>query len=127
MEKRVTDRSVYIASALFAVSWPVATALLAIFKDINLGWRILIGLVPVCLMVYLIVLCFRYGVWQDEVQKRIILEGLAIAFAVALPVIFLVGVLMTAGVKMPFKFIDSIYFMDVAFLIGYTIAYRRYQ
>ena len=127
MGKRVTDRSIYIASLLFGFSWPLATALLAILKGVNPGWRILIGLVPVCLMVYLILLCFRYALWQDEVQKKIILEGLSIAFAVALPVIFLVGVLMTAGVQIPFKFIDSVYFLDVAFLIGYTLAYRRYQ
>jgi len=64
---------------------------------------------------------------QDEVQKRILLEGLAIAFSLALPVIFLMGFLMEAGVKMPFKFMDSGYFLEIALLVGYTIAYRRYE
>jgi hypothetical protein len=34
---------------------------------------------------------------------------------------------MRAGVVLPFGFMDSGYFMEIALLIGYTIAYRRYQ
>ena len=125
MSKPVTDKSIYIVSALIAISWPVAALLLGILK-VGLGVRILIALVPVSILAYQIILCFRYALGQDEVQKRIILEGLAIAFSVALPVIFLIGFLMEAGVKMPFKFMDGGYFLEVGLLIGYAIAWRRY-
>jgi hypothetical protein len=126
MGKRVTDRTIYVVSALIAISWPVAAALLAILK-IGLGVRILIAIVPVSILTWQIVLCYRYLQGQDEVQKRILLNGLAIGFAGVLPVIFLLGFLMEAGIKLPFRFMDAGYFLEVALLIGYTIAWKRYQ
>jgi hypothetical protein len=126
MEKRVTDRTIYIVSAMIAVSWPVAAVLLGILK-IGLGLRVLIALVPVSILVYQIILCYRYLQGQDEVQMRILLDGLAIGFSGALPVIFLIGFLMEARVKLPFRFMDGGYFLEVALLLGYTVAWRRYQ
>ena len=124
--KRVTDRTIYVVSALIVVSWPVAAFLLAVLK-IGLAFRILIALVPVGILVWQIVLCYRYLQWQDEVQKRILLNGLAIGFAGALPIIFLMGFLMEAGIKLPFRFMDAGYFLEVAFLVGYAVAWKRYQ
>ena len=126
MAGKVSDRSIYLASGLIALAWVAASFLLAL-SNIGLALRVLIGLVPVSLLVYQIVLCFRYALGQDEVQRRIILDGLAIAFSTALPVIFLIGFVMKAGVSLPFTFMDSGYFIEAAFLIGYTIAWKRYQ
>lgn len=126
MKNRVTDRSIYIVAGLIAITWVGASILLEILK-MGLLLRVLIGLVPVSLLIYQIILCFRYALGQDEVQKRIILEGLAIAFSISLPVIFLIGFIMKAGIRLPFTFMDSGYFMEIALLIGYAIAYRRYQ
>ena len=126
MGKRVIDKTIYIVSAMIAVSWPVASLLLGILK-IGLGIRILIAIVPVSILTWQIVLCYRYLQGQDEVQIRILLTGLAIGFAGALPVIFLLGFLMEAGIKLPFRFMDAGYFLEVALLIGYTIAWKRYQ
>jgi len=126
MGKRVTDKTIYIVSAMIAVSWPIASLLLGILK-IGLGIRILIAIVPVSILTWQIVLCYRYLQGQDEVQIRILLTGLAIGFAGALPVIFLLGFLMEAGIKLPFRFMDAGYFLEVALLIGYTIAWKRYQ
>ncbi len=124
--KRVTDRTIYVVSALIVVSWPVAAFLLAVLK-IGLAFRILIALVPVGILVWQIVLCYRYLQGQDEVQKRILLNGLAIGFAGALPIIFLLGFLMEAGIKLPFRFMDAGYFLEVALLVGYAVAWKRYQ
>jgi hypothetical protein len=126
MKQKVTGRLIYITSILFVLTWAAASALWVLL-DVGLPVRILIGLVPAGFLVFQIVLAFRYATGQDEVQRRIILEGLAIAFAVALPVIFLVGVIMKAGLNLPLEFIDGVYFLDIAFLAGYAIAYRRYQ
>ena len=126
MKTRVTDRSIYIVAALMAIAWVAASALLKIL-EVGLAVRIVIGLVPVGLLIFQIVLCFRYVLGQDEVQRRIILEGLAIAFAIALPIIFVIGFIMKAGVNLPFEFIDGGYFLELALLIGYAVAYRRYQ
>jgi hypothetical protein len=125
MPKKVTDKSIFIVSALIALSWPIATLLLT-FLNVNLGVKILIALVPVSILTYQIILAYRYRTGQDEVQQRIISEGLAIGFSVALPVIFLLGFLMEAGVNMPFKFMDAGYFLEVAFVLGYAVAWRRY-
>jgi len=126
MKPKVTDKSIYIAAALVALSWVAASILLEILK-VGLVIRILIGLVPVSLLVFQIILAFRYARGQDEVQKRIILEGLAIAFSIALPAIFLIGFIIKAGVSLPFGLMDGGYFMEVALLIGYAVAFRRYQ
>lgn len=126
MQDRVTDKSIYVASVLVAIAWVAASVLLAVLK-VGLLVRVLIGLVPVGLLAFQIVQAFRYAHGQDEVQKRIILEGVAIAFSIALPIIFLVGFVIRAGVRLPFGFMDAGYFMEVALLIGYAIAYRRYQ
>ena len=126
MKKGVTDRSIYIVALLIIIAWVGASVLLETLKT-GLAIRILIGLVPVGLLIFQIILSFRYALGQDEVQKRIILEGLAIAFSIALPVIFLIGFIMKAGIQLPFSFMDSGYFMEVALLIGYAVAYRRYQ
>jgi hypothetical protein len=122
----VSDKSIYIVSGLFALVLVAAVVLLEIVK-VNLAIRILIGLVPVGVLVYQIILCFRYTLEQDEVQRRIILEGLAISFAISLVAIFLIGFLMKAGVNMPFQFIYSGYLLEIALIAGYLIAYRRYQ
>jgi hypothetical protein len=126
MKNRVTDKSIYIIAGLVAISWIVASILLEILK-VGLIFRILIGLVPVSFLAFQIILAFRYARGQDELQKRIILEGLAIAFSIALPVIFLVGFIIKAGISLPFGFMDSGYFMEVALIVGYVIAYWRYR
>ncbi len=126
MKQNVSERLIYIVSGLIVVSWVAASVLLKVL-DVGLAVRLLIGLVPVGLLVYQIILAFRYASGQDEVQRRIILEGLGIAFVIALPVIFLIGFMIKAGVNLPFGFMDSGYFLEVALLIGYTVAYRRYR
>ena len=125
MRRRVTDRSIYLLAGLIVITWIGASVLLEILK-IALAYRILIGLVPVSLLVYQMILGFRYAVGQDEVQRRIILEGLAIAFLIALPLIFLIGFMIKAGLNLPFRFMDSGYFLEGALIIGYSLAYRRY-
>ncbi|XUX00236.1 MAG: hypothetical protein TUN42_10170 [Dehalogenimonas sp.] len=126
MRNRVTDKAIYLTAVAMAVAWIFAATLLALVHT-NLVVRVLIGMVPVAVLVYQVWLCFRYTMGQDEVQKRIILEGLSIAFMIALPVIFFVGFLMEAGVSLPFRFIDAGYFLEVMLVIGYTIAWRHYQ
>jgi hypothetical protein len=126
MKYKIKDSSIYVASILFGLSWVAASVLWAV-PNLELPVRILIGLVPAAFLVFQVILCFRYALGQDEVQKRIILEGLAIAFMIALPAIFVVGVIMQAGIHLPLRFLDGVYCLEIAFLIGYIIAYRRYR
>lgn len=126
MKTKVTEKSIYVTSILVTIAWIAASVLLAILEA-ALVFRILIGLVPVSILAFQIVLAYRYARGQDEVQKTIILEGLALGCSIALPLIFLVGFLIKAGVSLPFGFIDAGYFMEAALLIGYAVAYRRYR
>jgi hypothetical protein len=125
VKKRVTDRSIYIVASLVVLSWIGASVLLEILK-VDLAFRILIGLVPVSLLIFQIIMGFGYAAGQDEVQKKIILEGLAIALVIAIPAIFLIGFIIKAGVNLPLGFMDSGYLLEAALIIGYTVAYRRY-
>ena len=126
MSSRVTDKSIYLTSILVITVWVTASILLAVLSA-GLVVRILIGLVPVGFLTLQIWQAYRYTRSQDEVQKTIILEGLSLGFSIALPLIFLVGFLIKAGVRLPLGFIDAGYFMEVALLIGYGVAYRRYR
>ncbi len=126
MKNRVSDRSIYVVACLIIIAWVAASVLLKVLQ-VGLPLRLLIGLIPVGLLVFQITLAYHYASGQDEVQKRIILEGLAIGFLIALPIIFLIGFIMKAGVDLPLGFMDSGYFLEVALLVGYAIAYRRYQ
>jgi hypothetical protein len=60
-------------------------------------------------------------------MQKVTLESLSIAFLIGLSVIFIVGFIMKAGVALPLTLIDGGYFMEFAWLIGYAVAWRRYQ
>ena len=80
---------------------------------IGLRIRILIAIVPVSILIWQIVLCYRYLQRQDEVQKRILFNKLAVGFVGALPIIFMIGFLMEAGTKLPFQSMAAGYFLEV--------------
>ncbi len=126
MKYRVRDRHIFIISALVALAWVGASVALKLLST-GLPVRLLIGLLPVILLVFQIILAYRYSLGQDEVMRKINLEGLSTAFIIGLPVIFLIGFMMQAGISLPLSFMDGGYILEVAFLIGYVIAYRRYQ
>ena len=60
-------------------------------------------------------------------MKRITLEALAIAFTIGLVAIFLLGFIMKAGIPLRGDLMDGGYILEAGFVIGYIIAYRRYQ
>jgi hypothetical protein len=126
MKYRVKDRDIFIISGLVIFTWIGAAVALALLQ-VGLPVRILIGLVPVIVLAVQMFLGFRYFQAQDEVMRRITLESLSIAFLIGLLVVFTLGFMMKAGISLPLSFIDSGYIMEVALLIGYAVAYRRYQ
>jgi hypothetical protein len=64
---------------------------------------------------------------QDEVMRHITMESLTIAFSAGIVIIFLLGFMMQAGVPLHLGLMDGGYILDFCFLVGYIIAYRRYQ
>jgi hypothetical protein len=126
MKGTVKDSQIYWASAFLSLSWILAAVALALLH-VALIWRLLIALVPMLCLAWQLYLAFRYTQNQDEVMKRITLEALSISFLIALPLIFLVGYIMKAGVSMPLSFMDAGYALEVTLMISYLIAYRRYR
>ena len=126
MHSRVKDSQVYLASACVGVSWVAAAVVLALWQT-ALVWRLLICLIPMLFLSWQIFLAFRYFQNQDEVMKRVTMEGLSIAFLIGLPLLFLIGYIMKAGVNLPLTFMDGGILLEITFMIGYLIAYRRYR
>jgi hypothetical protein len=124
--KAVTNSQIYWASAFLGLSWVAAAVALALL-NVALVWRLLIGLVPMAFLAWQLYLAFRYAQNQDEVMKRITLEALSISFLISLPLIFLLGYIMKAGIGLPLGFMDAGYVLEISVIIGYMIAWRRYR
>ena len=110
--KAVTNSQIYWASAFVGLSWVAAAVALALL-NVALVWRLLIGLVPMAFLAWQLYLAFRYSQNQDEVMKRITLEALSLSFLISLPLIFLIGYIMKAGVGLPLSFMDAGYVLEV--------------
>jgi hypothetical protein len=125
-ERAISSGQIYWASTFVGLSWIGAAVALALLNA-ALVWRLLIGLVPMLFLSWQLYLAFRYTQNQDEVMKRITLEALSISFLVSLPLIFLLGYIMKAGVGLPLSFMDAGYVLEVSVFIGYILAWRHYR
>ena len=124
--RAVTNSQIYWASALVGLSWVAAAVALALLNA-ALVWRLLIGLVPMAFLAWQLYLAFTYTQNQDEVMKRITLEALSISFLISLPLIFLIGYIIKAGIGLPLCFMDAGYVLEASVIIGYIIAWQRYR
>jgi hypothetical protein len=109
-----------------AFCWAAATVALGFLK-VGLPVRVLIGLVPVASLLLLMLFAFRYAQQQDEVMRHVTMESLTIAFSVGIAIIFLLGWMIQAGVPLHLSLMDGGYILDLCFIGGYVVAYRRYQ
>ena len=126
MKFKVKDKHIYLVGALMALSWVGATVALVLL-NVGLPVRLLIGLVPVATLVLLMRFAFRYAQQQDEVMRHITMESLTVAFSAGIVIIFLLGFMMKAGVPLHLDLMDGGYILEASFVVGYIIAYRRYQ
>lgn len=130
---KILSRDKQLVAVALAAGLAVGISRLALklielkYPDVALPVRLLIGAVPVALLVAELVVVLSYIRRQDEVQQRISIEGMALTFPVGLIVVFSLGFIMAAGVKLPLDFIDGGYIMMASMLVGYPLAYRRYK
>ena len=92
------------------------------------AWRIIVALVPVPIFTWLLYEIIRGSRQLDELQRRIQLEALAIAFPVTLTLLMTLGLL---ELVIPFDREDWSYrhvwqMQGIVYLASLFITYRRY-
>lgn len=93
------------------------------------GWRIVVALAPMVPFTFFLALILAGTRSMDELQRRIQLEALAIAFPLAMLLFMLLGLLELA---IPLSAQDWSYrhtwsYLPLFYFIGLAIASRRYQ
>lgn len=92
--------------------------------DSHLRWLMLLPLVPVAFFLAALVRTIRK---MDELQQRITLESLAIAFMLTLAVAFALAGLQSAGVRDPWVRDQLGTFMLLFWSCAYVFSVRRYR
>lgn len=91
--------------------------------------RVVVAIVPVPIFAVFLVIFIRGIRDMDELQRRIQLEALAIAFPLAMLLIMTLALLQRA-IDLPlrnFSFADVWYYLPIFYCCGVIIASKRYQ
>lgn len=114
--------------SLIAAVTLVASAIVLKAFQFNPEIRILISLIPVIPTVILIWSMAKAIRHLDEMQQKIQLEGLALAFAGALIITIIGGMLQVAKVDLPsFSMLYVYAFMVILYSVGTLLAGRKYK
>jgi hypothetical protein len=116
-------------SAMFVVGLFLAARLSLEWLTIPSVGRVVIALAPVPALAWLLVAFSRDLAQADELERRIQLEALGLAFPVALIVVMTVGLLQVAVPTEPntWSYAEVWLLLYVTYLIGLLRARRRYQ
>lgn len=131
-QSKSTDRSQTIRLALAAVSWFVAYFVARAFlknSEAATWVRVAVALMPVPFFVATLLLFVRGVRGMDELQRRIQLEALAIAFPVTMVFLMTLGLLQRA-IALPFEdwsYLHVWAYLPAFYFAGIAIASRRYQ
>jgi hypothetical protein len=107
--------------SVFAVSWVLET------QEMSKAARVAIALVPPAIYVFNLIYLLRLISNLDEFLRRIHLEALAIAFTGVAVAIMACEYMRKAGLISSLKPDYVLIIMMVLLLVGYFIAWRRYQ
>jgi hypothetical protein len=107
----------------------VASVTLIKTRELSVGLKVLIALIPVPAFAAFIVSEIRMLRRCDELQQRVQLEALAVAYPTAILLVFGFGLLERAGVVVPgFENMRDVWPLTVLpYFIGLWIARRRYR
>ena len=108
-------------ASIITVSW------LLQWLEVSGPVRLMLAMVPVAAFVFMIVSYLQLVREADEMQKRIHLEALAIAFPSSVVAVFACEYLRKGGFLTQFKPDYALMLMLVLWALGYLIAWRRYQ
>ena len=110
-----------LIGSVVLVSWLLET------REMSGAVRLGLALVPVAAHVFCLVFCLKLMREVDELQRRIHLEALVIAFLSSLVTVFACEYLRKAGFISQFKPDYILMAMLVYWGIGFFVAWRRYQ
>ena len=114
--------------SLIAAVTLVATAVVLKVFQFAPEIRIVISLIPVIPAAFLIWSMAKAIKHLDELQQKIQLEGLALAFGGTLILTIIAGMLQVAKVELPsFSMLYVYAFMVILYTIGTTIAGRKFK
>lgn len=110
-----------LLASVFIITWLLET------QQLSAPVRLALALVPVSAWTICLVLELRFLRQLDELQRRILLETLAIAFPSLAVAIIGCEYLRKAGFISSLKPDHVLIMMVILFLVGYVIARRRYR
>lgn len=126
--KNRSGRVLLVLAGLWLLSFLLARGLLEV-PDLPRWQRVTVALVPVPLFAA-VLMAFSRGIRRlDELQLRIQLEGLGIAYALAMLLIMTLGLLELAVPLPParWSYRHILPMLVVFWTIGIAIAHRRYE
>jgi uncharacterized protein YacL len=110
-----------LLASVICVSWLLET------RELSLPVRIAVALVPPAVWVFCLIFLLRLISSLDEFIKRVHLEALAIAFTGVAVAIMVCEYMRKAGLISHLKPDHVLVIMMVLLLVGYFVAWRRYQ
>jgi hypothetical protein len=117
-----------VSAAVWVLSYFGARVLLE--RDDLATWlRVSVALVPVLPFALCLLLTIRGIRGMDELQRRIQLEALAVAFPLTMLLLMTLGLLQRA-VTLPFEdwsYLHVWYYLPLFYFVGLAFALRRYQ
>lgn len=122
--RRQYRRRMTLAFLAYAVILAPSIPLIAAYPDA--AWRFPLAIAPMAPFVYGIFAYLRYLRLIDELQRRIALEALAIAFGASAAITFGYGLLQIAGLpEINWSFVWMV--MGACWILGGIYADRRYR
>lgn len=115
------------AAGPWLAAWLVSRALLA-NANLGAGWRVAVALAPLAFFGYFLRRVLVHLRASDELQRRIQLEALAIAFPLTVALLMTMGLLDAANMDLGAGWSPTalLIYAAVFYLLGRAISNRRY-
>ena len=119
----------FVTTVLFAASYAAATVLLKSVEMPSPGARIAVALLPFPFFIAFLVAEIRLLRRVDELERKIQLEALAVAFPAALLLMMALALLERAVVLNPadWSYRHTWFFLPLFYFVGLGMARRRYR
>lgn len=128
LQRSFSQRTVILTGLAWLLVYVLTRRLLE-DEQLSQGWRILVALAPLLPFAFFLVLTLTGIRALDELQRRIQLEALAIAFPLAILFFMMLGLLELAIPLSPqdWSYRHTWSYLPLFYFIGLAFASKRYQ